>query len=756
MFAFCLFAAVSAREALTNFQGETIVGSAPKGDGNTHTGGALYVSGSQYTAQVTIQGCRFRECNAQDGGAVYLWTVTCVVSGNSGTSFVSCSATRNGGAFYALGCKVRFETSVQFQRCTAEGMGGSIYAIAMYGFDSSKSLTIYNCKARQDGGAIWLQTSYETTSFTGRTNIEAPVGAGYNTKSIVYIEKGTVTLSGLEIKISSLVGATTLPLSIKDFKNQELVVKDCSFSKAGVRSGAIVASRSEAFSLTLNQCQFTNLQSYNGAINGGSAATLTITNCDFTTVEAEKGGAIHTESAGEVVIEDCTIKTATATKEGGGALFVSSTTTRVDIQRTTFDGNTYVGGSVRWNFGTQAEFVLENCTFKNHVKPTSSSSDQSMDCLIRLDPAGSATFPPVTLTKIIFFKNELVGMKGIISVTTTSLTFEDCVLTGTTVSLPAEKDSYKGLVFLEGGSSYSFSSCQFTDCKVVGKGGIIVSPEQTSPQTLADDASSINLKDCDFCGCTSDATPELSLRCSKLTITGGTYQCQETPQSSFIEIWITGTETENPSSVSATFIMDEQGSFQHPMIDFHSVENSKTTFERSSFEGKTQQPYIQLANDGDVYFAGTTFEAEQDSAVKQTEGSKGKVEFVEPKTTDEEVQPGSDDPAFSVDDTSTNTDQPTEPSKSNSALIGGIAGGIIGVAVVAGIIVVVILLLRQRKARKFDTSTGSCELEETNSGTTVDSLTVTESGPPVTNDSLGGEWENHYDLFTESFEEDHE
>ena len=347
----------------------------------------------------------------------------------------------------------------------------------------------------------------------------------------------------------------------------------------------------------------------------------------------------------------------------------------------------------------------------------------------------------------------LVGTKGILSVATSSLTFDGCELTGTTISLPSEQDSYKGLVFLEGASSYSFSSCRFTDCTVSGKGGVIVTPENPSAQTLAGEDSSIVLNNCDFSGCTSDQTPELSLRCSKLTITGGTYECTATPKSSFIEIWITGTEE---SSVSAEFTMKEGGDFQHSMIELHSVPNSKTTFERSSFEGKTGQPYLQLANDGDVYFEGTTFE-DQDSAFKQTEGSAGKVEFVEPKTTDEEVQPDSDEPQFSVDDTSADQPHaPTDPPKSNSALIGGIVGGIIGVAVIAGIVVVVILLLRQRKAKKFDTSTGSCELEETNSTAGVDSLTVTESGPPVTTDSLGGDWQNQNDLFTESFEEDHD
>ena len=78
-------------------------------------------------------------------------------------------------------------------------------------------------------------------------------------------------------------------------------------------------------------------------------------------------------------------------------------------------------------------------------------------------------------------------------------------------------------------SAHTLTNCTFTDCTVSGKGGIVGSSEVSGAKTMAEtSAQSINVDGCEFTGCSSDETPELSFTCDQLTITESAFQCAGT------------------------------------------------------------------------------------------------------------------------------------------------------------------------------------------------------------------------------------
>ena len=110
--------------------------------GDFGSGGAVYSSLS-----TEIKGCFFRNCRAVWGGAVYLF------DGNhiSNSFFSNCHAERDGGAAFLWNENEIFRCC--FTNCTAKHWGG---AVKSYAFNRMEKSHFKGCAAGEEGGALDL------------------------------------------------------------------------------------------------------------------------------------------------------------------------------------------------------------------------------------------------------------------------------------------------------------------------------------------------------------------------------------------------------------------------------------------------------------------------------------------------------------------------------------------------------------------------------------------------------------------------
>ena len=755
-------------------------------------GGAVEIRGpDRGRVDVTILQCRFNVVSCTtNGGAVCTWTVVALIDG---CSFHRCKTSGlapnigDGGAIYSLGSSLCVNATT-FTHCWANANGGAIYAasywpsISDHLFDND--LNVSSCKfedwkysgerlgASEQGAFIYAKASKTdplsrgmSVHITGDSTIQD--SKHLRGKSHFYLMCNSIAISDLKTNV----------IEDRDHRGEgavlvlngrtEVLLEDCVFSakhnyRDPRRYGFTETERWDSdigACVTYRNCLFTSMICESTGAIKAAKCNLTITSCNFTEITEVKDGIIYIQddryACQDAVIEDCIIKQCTTT--GGSLLLITpkyENLSRISILTTTFDSNTCAEGCVKWRlqvgltYGTSANFVIENCTFKNHKRHG--------DCLITIDTA--AHFPsPVTLKQIVVVDTDLVCTNGVISIATSALTFDECVFDTTSVSMPSNQDIDKGIVVLAGGAGTKFllRSCKFVDCEVIGSGSVIMS---TVDQSGALATELIIVENCDVSGCKTNESHQLSFICNQLLITGGTFECNDTHRSSFIGIWITGApEKELESYVSATFIMDGPNSaFQHSMIELHSDAGHDTYFDSLSVTSSSEPesntsvplaeapPYILLENDGDVFFFNATFDVPNEKAIHQAEGRTGKVAFLTEKPS-KPVVPPVVPPVDGTDESLTDL-QDSSPD-SNADLIGGIIGGILAVVAIAGIVVLVLFILRRRQSKNLNSASGSCDnTQETNTGTQT-----TVSGDPA--DDPLGEWEKPVD-FPEIFNED--
>ena len=127
------------------------------------SGGAIYGNYGK------IDDCRFVECSANYGGAVYLSSGTSKYGAIHNSKFIDCSATTSGGAIYGR-CDVN---DCYILNCSAK-YGGGIYS----SWDMV-NVTIENCSATTRGGAVdWHYLSYNGAMHNSTLiNCNAPKGS---------------------------------------------------------------------------------------------------------------------------------------------------------------------------------------------------------------------------------------------------------------------------------------------------------------------------------------------------------------------------------------------------------------------------------------------------------------------------------------------------------------------------------------------------------------------------------------------------
>lgn len=132
----------------------------------TTGGGAIYMEG----VTADVENATFISCTAVDGGAVYMKgtenaNITTTTVSASGSMFIQCQASGNGGAVYMAGSKT--ESTVEgstFIQCKASSGGGAVYVKGAVSADTAdtKDQTIHTSKfvecTANNGGAYYVET----------------------------------------------------------------------------------------------------------------------------------------------------------------------------------------------------------------------------------------------------------------------------------------------------------------------------------------------------------------------------------------------------------------------------------------------------------------------------------------------------------------------------------------------------------------------------------------------------------------------
>ena len=326
-------------------------------------GGAIYTTDPDSTGKLLItKNCSFISNTASgNGGAVYL-TGTAVYN-DDGSSFKSNSAA-SGGAIYAAG--VAEISGATFTDNTSTGHGGAIVA--------AKQLTLYGCtfegntattSGTANGGALYLSGAFaEIEGCSFKNN-----GAGYRGGAI-YI---TQTPAG-----------------------KEVVTKSCIFDGNSVSSdigGAIYLTGTAIYrdgdAGSNNGSTFKN----NSAANGGalgSYGTATLNGTKFESNEATaRGGAIYV--AGKTVtVNGATFNSNVATTSGGAIYATAST---LNVNNSTFEGNsaTTSGGAICVE-KTNATLNVVGGTYKeNKVTSTATGTYTNMGGAIAIGASTTAS-----------------------------------------------------------------------------------------------------------------------------------------------------------------------------------------------------------------------------------------------------------------------------------------------------------------------------------------------------------------------------
>lgn len=666
---------------------------------------------------VTFSGCTFSNIIADaDGGALWLSQLQVIVQ--DGCSFASCDvgSNSNGGAIFASNCGSIKIGAVSFSECGSSARdGSSIYT-------SGAGDVVFNGAGRVTGGnpnAKKISLRATSMDLSGWT-----IDCSKLTKAPLYLEytNGRADVWALLTKVT---------FSGNDQTN-------------ALENGAIQVSGGSN-SLTVQECIFEDLETKSGVFTSGAAIAYTVSESTFRNVVSAENAAVFFSPSTPtysivyaVVLQNCTISNAKCEQDGGG--IISVTLHQVfKVTGTTFDGNSCLGGSIKWSYtsvlSSGHQLTFQNCTFKNHQI----GENQKGFCVL----AGNVVdaISDLKIESFVFIDNVFPGVHGICSLSQVSkLTFDHFEFDNTSLA-EFTTDTYKGIVVL-GDIKYDFIECVFTECHVPGKGGIIVVPEVSKSKMLAGAVGDVLLQGCEFTGCSSEQTAEVYIQCSKLTISGGTYSCPETKTSSFIEVWITGATN---STISATFSVNSQNGddIANPMITLHSVKDSTTNFRQCTFTTTVENPttktlYVSLQNGGSVNIDKTvSFDVDVEDAVTQESGFSGStdIQTPEPEPSGDTGGSGSGSGSGSSGGSSAGGDG---GNNDNTGLIVGVTCGVIAALIVAGVIVVFVLMFRRRRRFPTSTSTGGKGKDDAEEPVSTGSATGWASKP-------GDDWDRAQD-----------
>lgn len=182
---------------------------------STNDGGAVHVSGGTFTMN---DGVTISNCNAKDGGAVYITNVG--TFNMTGGTITGCSATLSGGGVW-MNDSSSFTMSgdSKIEDCNSSSEGGGVYVTDVNNpctFKMLDNATITGCEAVNGGGGIYLYGKLTMNDGTISGN-EASNGAGVYVRdsSSFTMKGGTIsdnkaTVSGGGVYLSDSTSSFTM------------------------------------------------------------------------------------------------------------------------------------------------------------------------------------------------------------------------------------------------------------------------------------------------------------------------------------------------------------------------------------------------------------------------------------------------------------------------------------------------------------------------------------------------------------------
>lgn len=260
------------------------------------------------------------------------------LSSNAGASGAGKTIQLSDGYTYNPTSTITFGNSATIIGTPDSYISGSYSGIPFRNTNSALSITFKNVNFKDISCTMLMQMA-GTTVIDGCTftNVNA-ASSGQN--SVIYNTYGTMNIT------------------------------DSTFTNCKGSYGVITNYRwgtTTAIILNVKNSKFENNYAYNepGCIN--NCGILTVYNTTFVGNNAELwGGAIHTHTNANTLINKSTFKSNTA-GWGGGALFTYSV---LRVYNSCFDDNNctgdYGGAIGAYNYGSQFDIIVDNCTFKKN------------------------------------------------------------------------------------------------------------------------------------------------------------------------------------------------------------------------------------------------------------------------------------------------------------------------------------------------------------------------------------------------------
>jgi predicted outer membrane repeat protein len=310
-------------------------------------GGGMY----NWLGGPTLRNCTFRLNASTYGGAV--------CNDASDATLYDCTFEDNqavigGGSLYTYNSTTKLE-QCRFERNRAtNGGGGAVYAI-------NTALDIRQCtwtgNEAASGGAL-----FGASNARGRITCNRFLS---NTGTAVSLNNsGHLLFDNCDFESNTGRNAAAVQLSATD---GEFV--DCTFTANQGTSGGAFAVLTG--SLAMRRCVFdsnVSLLGAAGAILLQSQSPALIQECEFVNNLAERGGAMYVFFDTHAAVQRSLFLGNQATQDGGGAIYMPTSDTRLELVGCRFVTNTTVGDGGALNIGRGAELHAVSCAFTgNHA-----------------------------------------------------------------------------------------------------------------------------------------------------------------------------------------------------------------------------------------------------------------------------------------------------------------------------------------------------------------------------------------------------
>lgn len=317
----------------------------------TNNGGAIYNTSDNLVIKNSVFGgdTPTKGNTALQGGAIY----TTGEAEISGTNFQNNSATQSGGAIHNTGI-LKVNGGSTFNNNSADEDGGAVYNENELNISGNTSFTSNN--AVNNGGAIYNDTAGKTiineeVAFT--SNSAEDGGAVYN--------KGELNISGnTSFTSNTATGSGGAIYNTSD----NLVISNSKFGGDFEMQGNKAQSGGAVYNTGKSQVTGSVFKNNNADGNGGAfynSGSFTSVSNSFENNSAQKGGAIYNAQTGTVLVNENNSFTANTAVEGGAIYNEGNLTI---AENTAFTSNTATGsGGAIYN---NSDLLINKLTFTSN------------------------------------------------------------------------------------------------------------------------------------------------------------------------------------------------------------------------------------------------------------------------------------------------------------------------------------------------------------------------------------------------------